>query len=271
MVAKLFTAFERSGLHPVPGKVLEQLVLDAISKQFKEKNVIWSSQHGFTKGKPCSTNLVAFYNGITSWVDRGRAVDVIYLDFSKAFHTVSHDILLAKLRKCGIEEWTVRWVENWLTGRAQRVVIGGAESGWRPVSSGVPQGSVLGPVLLNIFIDDLDEGTVSALSKYANDTKLGGVADTPEGCAVIQQDLDRLERWAGRNQVRFNKSKCRVLHLGRNNRTYQYRLGGDLLERSSEEKDILVDDRLTMSQQCALVAKRADGILVCMKRSVASR
>jgi len=124
----------------VPGKVMEQLVLDVISKQVEEKKVISSSQHGFTKGKSYLTNLIASCDGMTSWVDEGRAVHVVYLDFSKVFHIVSHNILVGKLRKCGLDEWMVTWIENWLNVRAQRAVISSAESGWRPVASGVPRG-----------------------------------------------------------------------------------------------------------------------------------
>ncbi|GAB0181353.1 mitochondrial enolase superfamily member 1 [Grus japonensis] len=123
---------------------MEQVILDVMSKHVQEKKVIRSRQHGFTKGKSCLTNLIGFYDGMTGWVDEGRAVDIVYLDFSKAFDTVSHNILIGKLRKCGLDEWTARWIENWLNGRAQRVVISSTDSSQRPAASGVPQGSVLG-------------------------------------------------------------------------------------------------------------------------------
>jgi len=109
-------------------------------------------------------------------------------------------------------------------------------------------------------------------AKFAADTKLGGVVDTPEGCAAIQHDLDRLESWMERYLMKISNGKCRVLHLERNDPMHLYRLRADLLESSSAERDLgVLMDKLTMSQQCALAAKKANGILGCIKKSVASR
>ncbi|GAB0188778.1 mitochondrial enolase superfamily member 1 [Grus japonensis] len=146
-------------------------------------------------------------------------------------------------------------------------------SKWRSVMSGVPQGSVLALVQFNIF-GDMESEIERALSKFANDTKLCGVVDTLEGRDAIQRDLDRLERWAHANCVKFNNAKCEVLHVGWRNPKHNYRLGGEWIESSHEEEEdlrVLVDKKLSMTQQCAIAAQKANHILGCIKSSVTSR
>ncbi|TRZ18493.1 hypothetical protein HGM15179_008643 [Zosterops borbonicus] len=190
-------------LTSVPSKVMEQFTLGVITQHLQDDQGIRPSQHGFRRGGWCLTNLVLFYDQMTL-VDAGKAVDVVY--FSKAFDSVSHSTLLEKLAAHGLDRSTLCWVRNWLDGRAQRVVVNGAASSWG--QSPVVSLRDLGPVLFNIFIDNMDEGIESFVVKFVDDTKLGVCVDLLEGRRALQRDLEWLDGWGESNRMKFNQSEC---------------------------------------------------------------
>ncbi|KAK4816474.1 hypothetical protein QYF61_017226 [Mycteria americana] len=291
----------------IPGKVMKQLILEMVSRHMKEKVVISSSQHVFTKEMSSLTNLITFYDEMTGLDQRQEAqtktwgvllnmrkhfftvmvtehwhrlprevlasplLDILksHMDIwatcsSKACGTVSHKILTENLMKYQLDEQAVRWIENWLK---QPGPEGGDQ--WHEV---LMERSVLVPIPFNIFINDLDDGTECTLSKFADDAKLGEVADMSQGHAAMQRDLDRLEKWTDRKLIKFNKGKCQVLPLGRNDPLWQCMLADDQLENSSAEKDMerVADSKLNKSQNCVHVAKNARDMPGCI-RSLASR
>ena len=177
----------------------------------------------------------------------------------------------------GIVGKVVEWVESWLTGRKQRVVLNGKMSEWTEVDSGVPQGSVLGPTCFVIFINDIDMAinTITGIiSKFADDTKVGRVVEEDKDREELQKDLDNLMEWSVEWQMLFNSGKCKVIHFGRNNPCFSYTMGGHapagkVLESVVEEKDVgvMVSNTLKPTAQCSKAAKKANQVLGQMARA----
>ena len=263
-------------LTSVPGKLMESVIKDSMMAHLRRSRIISGTQHGFMPHKSCTTNLLEFLETATKLVDEGRSLDIIYLDFAKAFDLVPKLRLIKKLQAHGFTGKVLKWISAWLSNRQQRVVLNGQQSSWIQVTSGVPQGSILGPILFTIFINDLDEGVdevVKILVKFADDTKLGHAVDTDQEREAFQTALDTLCSWAETWNMRFNVDKCHVVHVGRSNKKFGYFMNGVQLTESEEERDIgvIINNKLKPSAQCERAARTAKGVLGQILRAFSYR
>ena len=250
-------------------KTMERMVRDCLVDYIETHGLIGDTQHGFRRRRSCLTNLVEFFSGVFKVYDETKAVDLIYLDFQKAFDKVPHERLLLKVAALGIHGDLLRWIRAWLTDRRQRVCIGQAASEWVPVTSGVPQGSVLGPVLFLIYINDIDAGLLSRVSKFADDTKLCSRVDGPDYRRQLQADVNRLLSWSEVWQMPFNTTKCTVMHLGCHNTHHAYTMDGSPITQVDLQRDlgVLISSDLKWDHQVDECYKRANKVLGMISRN----
>ena len=260
-------------LTSIIGKMLESILAGKIRDHLERFKLINESQHGFMQGRSCLTNLLSFFSEVYEAVDCDKEYDIIYLDFSKAFDRVPHERLVRKVQAHGIDGDILQWIKAWLNERKQRVMINGARSNWEVVTSGVPQGSVLGPLLFIMYINDLDSGITSRISKFADDTKIGRVINSNDDCINLQKDLDLLHKWSEDWQMEFNVNKCKVLSVGKTIADAQYLLNNNVISKSDCEKDlgVIVSKDLKPRQQCISARNKANRILGFISRSVSNR
>jgi hypothetical protein len=250
---------------------MESCIRDVVVDHLVNNSLIKDSQHGFMRRKSCTTNLLEFLENLTKVQDDGDPIDAIYLDFAKAFDKVPHRRLLAKLKAHSVDGKVLNWIKNWLGGRLQRTVLNGSASDWEEVWSGVPQGSVLGPLAFIVYINDLDEmcTLVTIMNKFADDTKVANKILNQADVVILQDCLHRLVTWADTWGMEFNVTKCKGMQIGRNNPQADYTMSGSRLETTVVERDIgvKVQQSLRPSVQCTDASRRANVVLGQITRS----
>nr|VZH90178.1 unnamed protein product [Spirometra erinaceieuropaei] len=253
-------------------KVMERIIKCELMQFLEIHGLLSKCQHGFRKGRSCTTNLLQSLQSWTEALDDRHAVHIAFIDFQKAFDTVPHQRLLHKLEKIGISGNFHKWIENFLVGRHQVVCVGRGKSDPAMVESGVPQASVLGPILFLIYVDDAARDLDCEVAMFADDMKIWSVIRGPADEDRLQMNLNRLEEWSNRWLLRFNVAKCSILRLGNTARsasTRGYFLGGAALQEVEAQKDlgVLTTSSLKPSAHCSRVAKCAMSVLYAIKRA----
>ena len=231
-------------------RVMEKIIRNAIVQHLESNNLLSKYQHGFRKGRSCVTQLLECIEDWTEAIDRNYEVDIIYLDFKAAFDKVPHKRLLRKIWSIGIRGNVYKWLADFLSNRYQRVVVNGSKSSWEKVNSGVPQGSVLGPVLFLIYINDLPDAMDCILRLFADDTKLYSIIKNPSDEEKLQSNIFTACDWGKKWQMIFNTKKCKNMHIGRSEPSEYFMKDSESninkIQLVQEEKDlgVIFDSKL---------------------------
>ena len=242
-------------------------------KHLDSNNLITPLQHGFRKGRNCETQLITTAKDFTSTLNNKGQTDAILLDFSKAFDKVDHSILLTKAESLGIGKQMTKWIASFLRNRSQTILVDSAHSDPSPVLSGVPQGTVLGPLLFLIYINDignnLSPGT--SLRLFADDSLLYRQIRSPEDQDTLQTDLNTLQTWEANNKMEFHPQKCQVMSITNKTKplNHTYNIHDTPLQPTKTAKylGITIDNKLTFNNHISEISSKASSTLAFISRN----
>jgi len=252
-------------------KVLERCVHTHIYNHVVD--LPYPDQHAFRKQKSCVTQLVQYVHSLAKTLDSGGQTDVIYLDMAKAFDRVPHEKLVYKLEMFGLRNPLLAWIKDYLTNRRRRVIIEGTASDWKPVTSGVPQGSIIDPILFLVYVNDIMENLSAGTSfpLYADDAKCARVINDFNDCYTLQNDLTAIYDWSKLWEMNFNLQKCKQLCITRKKKPIHniYHLGTESLLMTDKEKDlgIILHHKLACHDHIITKVNSANKILRLIKRT----
>lgn len=253
-------------------KVLETIVREHIIKFMRANNYFSSKQYGFISGRSTCLQLIEVMDKWTEALENGQMIDCIYMDYQKAFDTVPHKRLINKLKAYNFTEQITSWISSFLTGRSQKVTVNGEDSVWGKVTSGIPQGSVLGPILFVIFVNDLPDIVNSYMYLFADDTKIFQIIENNSHCKDLQKDLDTMCNWSDTWLLRMHPDKCKHMRIGRaksEDEDVTYNLQGKHLETITKEKDIgvIIDSELSFDNHISEKVKKANSMFTLIRRT----
>ena len=252
-------------------KLMEKCIRKRIMTYLLENDLLSKKQYGFISGRSTLLQLLKVLDKWTTALDSGHEVDIIFLDFKKAFDSVPHNRMVNILHQYGISGKIGAWIKAFLHERKQRVVLQGTASSWENVISGIPQGSVLGPVLFIIYINSLPETSTSDIFLFADDAKIFRTITKVEDQELLQADLDNAQDWSRKSLLNFNRDKCAKMTLstksGQSNRNYI--MDGQPLADVSSERDlgVIIDSSLSFDEHVSAKIRKANSIMGLIRKT----